>query len=143
MEISVLKTEGRYELVLQGRMDANWSERVGQAIESAVRSGHHEVGLNFSQVDYISSAGIRVLLKYHKQLKAARGCLRVLSPTESVLAVLQLSGIATMLLAPANNNTTAAPAVAASASDELPPASRWNRDGVEFEAHSLAPSAGF
>jgi anti-anti-sigma factor len=142
MEISVLKIEGRYELVLQGRMDANWSERVGQAIESAIQGGHHEVGLNFGQVDYISSAGIRVLLKYYKQLKAARGLLQVLNPPESVLTVLQLSGIANMLVADTGKSAPANPPTTpgAKATDEP---RRCSRGGVEFETHSLAPTAQF
>jgi anti-anti-sigma factor len=86
-------------LRLRGRLDANWAEHLGNAIESAVRAGQHHIDLEFAQVDYISSAGIRVLLKYYRQLKTARGALRVLNPIESVLTVLRLSGIADMLVA--------------------------------------------
>jgi anti-anti-sigma factor len=74
-------------------------DQVGKAIDSAIRAGHHELDLDLAEVNYISSAGIRVLLKYHKQLKAARGTLRVLRPTAPVLEVLQLSGIARLLVA--------------------------------------------
>ena len=68
-------------LKLQGRLDANWADLVGKAIETAIRAGHHEVDLDFAEVGYISSAGLRILLKYYKQLKAARGALRVVHPT--------------------------------------------------------------
>jgi anti-anti-sigma factor len=113
-------------LQLKGRLDANWAEHVSNAIEAAIRAGQHQIDLEFSQVDYISSAGIRVLLKYHKQLKAVRGKMRVVQPTESVLAVLHLSGIAGMLVA------------AAEAPPPVKPPSvtrRWERNGVIFEAH--------
>ena len=127
MEITPQPREDRHELQLKGRLDANWAEYVGNAIESAIRAGQHHLDLEFSQVDYISSAGIRVLLKYYKQLKAVRGKMRVVQPTESVLAVLHLSGIAGMLVAAAEPPP---PPV-------KPPSEtrRWERNGITFEAH--------
>src|SRR6516225_10961066 len=88
-----------YVLKLQGRLDANWADLVARAIETAIRAGHHEVDLDFAEVTYISSAGIRVLLKYAKQLKAARGTLRVVRPTDAVLSVIRLCGLAGILMA--------------------------------------------
>ena len=137
MEITSQSHADRHELQLQGRLDANWAEHVGQAIESAIRAGYHQLDLDFAKVDYVSSAGIRVLLKYYKQLKAARGTLRVLRPTAAVLDVFQLSGIAALLVpadAPAATPSTA-PAGGAVA------APHWERDGVEFESHELAPGS--
>ncbi|MFM1769564.1 MAG: hypothetical protein RJA22_2093 [Verrucomicrobiota bacterium] len=142
MEIQVIPREGRHELQLAGRLDANWAERVGQAIETAIRAGHHQLDLDFAQVHYVSSAGIRVLLKYYKQLKAARGLLRVLRPTEAVLSVLQLSGIATLLVAAALEEaiTPATPPGEAAAA-AAPRA--FEREGVAFEAHELARDGRF
>lgn len=139
MEILSLTDEGRHELRLQGRLDANWSDRVGQAIEMAVQSGHHRVDLEFASVDYLSSAGIRVLLRYYKQLKTVGGALRVLRPTAGVLEVLRLAGIAEMLVA---SLQPAATAVSSGiiASDPSPPR-QWERDGLEFELHTLDPEA--
>lgn len=138
MEIQVIPREGRHELQLVGRLDANWAERVGQAIETAIRAGHHQLDLDFAQVHYVSSAGIRVLIKYYKQLKAARGLLRVLRPTEAVLSVLQLSGIATLLVAAALEEAMAPTASSGEPAAATPTAPRaFERDGVAFEAHEL------
>ena len=140
MEITVQSRADRYELQLQGRLDANWSDRVGQAIESAIRAGHHQLDLDFAKVDYISSAGIRVLLKYYKQLKAARGTLRVVRPTAAVLDVLQLSGIAGLLVPAAEPATpeVTQPTATDGGAVAVP---RWERGGVEFESHELAPGS--
>jgi anti-anti-sigma factor len=121
---------------LQGRFDANWADQVGKAIDSAIRSGHHDLDLDLAQVSYISSAGIRVLLKYHKQLKSARGTLRVVRPTASVLEVLKLSGIAGILVA------TTGPAAPGAANLPSPPGGlsttrQWTRNGVEFQSYDL------
>src|SRR6266436_5954363 len=100
MEVTQQPRDGRLELQLKGRLDANWADHVGSAIETAIRAGQHQIDLDLAQVDYISSAGIRVLMKYLKQLNSVRGTLRVVRTTDAVLSVLQLSGIAAMFVAP-------------------------------------------
>jgi len=117
-------------LLLNGRFDANWADHVGSAIETAIRAGQHHLDLDLAQVEYISSAGIRVLLKYFKQLKTARGTLRVVRTTPAVLEVLELTGFAGILVA-----------VVEAPPPGLAPAqtSRWERQGVEFEAHEQSP----
>lgn len=138
MEITTLDHQGHRELQLQGRLDANWADRVGQAIELAIQSGHHLVDLEFTRVDYVSSAGIRVLLKYHKQLKGVRGMLRVLRPTPGVLEVLRLSGIAGMLGAEQESRQPApAPSAANTSGPDQPQV--WEQDGFGFELHKLGP----
>ncbi len=130
MEITQQPRDGRLELQLKGRLDANWADRVGSAIESAIRAGQHHIDLDLAQVDYLSSAGIRVLVKYYKQLTTAHGTLRVVRPTEAVLSVLQLSGIAGLLAAAAKTPPRA---------ESPAQISRWERNGVAFEAHDQQP----
>ena len=113
MEIISHTREGRLELQLKGRLDANWADHLGNAIESAIRAGQHQIDLDLAEVNYLSSAGIRVLLKYLRQLKAAHGALRVVRTTEPILSVLQLSGIAGLLEA---GGETPAPASSQSCS---------------------------
>ena len=123
MEIISHTREGRLELQLKGRLDANWADHLGNAIESAIRAGQHHIDLDLAEVNYLSSAGIRVLLKYLRQLKAAQGALRVVRTTEPILSVLQLSGIASLLDA---GGETTAPA------KSQPGTRRWERNGAAF-----------
>lgn len=140
MVITTQTLDSRQVLQLEGRFDANWAEQVAKAIDSAIGAGHHQLDLDFAQVNYISSAGIRVLLKYYKQLKAARGTLRVLRPPEAVLLVLQLSGIAPMLVTAAEEGT-AGPANAPGSTEGDSKPRCWERNGVKFESYRL-PSDG-
>src|SRR5262245_13074111 len=128
MEIISQTVEGRHELRLKGRLDANWADHVGSAIESAIRAGHYHIDLDLADVAYVSSAGIRVLLKYHKQLKNAHGVLRVVRPIKDVLSVLELSGFG-MLVAEEKAAAQTKPQAAAR---------QWERNGVKFEAHEQA-----
>ena len=41
MEITPQPREDRHELQLKGRLDANWAEYVGNAIESAIYNAAH------------------------------------------------------------------------------------------------------
>jgi len=132
MEITTRHIESRCTLVLNGRLDANWSDHVGQAIEAAIRSGQHHLDLDFESVRYVSSAGLRVLIKYSKQLRAARGSLRVVRPTDEAQEILNLSGLASLLSGPAPE----APAI----TTETAPDS-WQDHGVRFERHLLDPDA--
>jgi len=132
MEIISHTAAGRTELKLKGRLDANWADHVGNAIESAIRAGQHHIDLDLADVAYLSSAGIRVLLKYHKQLKSAHGVLRVVRPIKDVLAVLELSGFG-MLVA---EEKAAAPAKLQAA------ARQWERNGVKFESHEQSAGHG-
>ena len=133
MEIISHVREGRHELQLKGRLDANWADHLGKAIESAIRAGQQHIDLDLAQVDYLSSAGIRVLLKYFKQLKAAHGALRVIRTTEAIFSVLQLSGVAGLLDAAKETPAPTRPQL------EM---RRWERKGVAFESHDLANERG-
>src|SRR6476646_4944620 len=98
MEILSNTQEGRHELKLKGRLDANWAEHVGRAIESAIRAGQHHIDIDMALVDYMSSMGIGVLMKYYEQLKAVSGVLRVVNPHANVHALLRISKLAEVLL---------------------------------------------
>src|SRR5438128_1969150 len=101
MQIIPHPSPDHLELELCGRLDANWAEHVGSVIEAAVRAGSHVIHLNLAGVDYLSSAGIRVLLKHYKQLKAVNGKLCVVRPSQSALDIIKLAGLEALLVAAA------------------------------------------
>ncbi|MBB5033923.1 STAS domain-containing protein [Prosthecobacter vanneervenii] len=93
MEISRQTSGDLIILRLAGRLDANWCNHVESALSATVRDGEHRLHLDMSAVSYISSAGIRVLLACHKQLRAINGLFGVIRPSEAVRSVLELSGL--------------------------------------------------
>ncbi len=70
-------------------------------IETAVRGGSHQIVLDFAGVDYISSLGIRVLLNHYKRLKAVKGTLSIVRPSEATLVILKAAGLSAFLLSQA------------------------------------------
>ena len=64
------------ELEIQGRLDGYWADHLAQSLDDAIREGTRNLRLNLSGVSYSSSAGIRVLVRAHKQLSAIQGSFR-------------------------------------------------------------------
>ncbi len=85
------------ELRLVGRLDASWAGFVLTAIEDEVRGGHHHIELDMALVDYLSSAGIRVVVKFFRQLQGIRGSLRITNASASAAKILQMAGLSAML----------------------------------------------
>ena len=99
MEIIKAQRGEVLELKLRGRLDAYWADHVGKAIDDAIRAGSHRIELNFSQVDYLSSAGLRVLVKFYKELKAVQGSLTITEQSGGAYSILKMAGFAGMMVA--------------------------------------------
>lgn len=62
-----------------------------------VDQGHHRIVLDFGQVDYVSSAGLRVVLMLAKQLRQVAGRLVLSGLQPQVREVFDISGFLTIL----------------------------------------------
>lgn len=132
MEIVKQQRGEAVELKIQGRIDAYWSDHLTRSIEESVVGGARRIHLNLSRVDYLSSAGIRVLIMVNKHLRAMAGGLHVTHPSDSVLSVITLSGLDGMLLSDER------------ATEEVETKSehrRWETDTAVFHADDLVPGA--
>src|ERR1700749_5059775 len=98
MEIQKYKNGDQLEFKLRGRLDAYWSDHLSASSEESIREGVHKIQLNLVQVDYLSSAGIRVLLKFYKQLSAIQGSLSVIQPSEGARSILAMAGLDGILI---------------------------------------------
>jgi len=79
-------------LLIKGRLDAISSVDVEKQIFNYISEGHHNLVLNFSQVDYLSSIGMRLLLRTTKKLKMLSGRLVVCEINTNVMDILKMSG---------------------------------------------------
>ena len=81
---------------IAGRIDTATSPELDSGIKSSL-DGITKVILNFEQVEYISSAGLRVLLSLHKTMSANDGELVISKPTEMVSEVFEVTGFSDIL----------------------------------------------
>ncbi len=92
MEMTTTQAGDRTTVRCKGRLDARNSDALGQELDECIRSGCRSVRLHMRDVTYISSAGIRILIKYGKMLHDQNGALEVWEPSEAVVTVLDMTG---------------------------------------------------
>jgi anti-sigma B factor antagonist len=97
METSVEQSGNVSTVHITGRVDGFTADALQQVLTTEVAVGHHELVADFGEVDYTSSAGLRVLLATVKEARARGGDLRLASPRPEVRNVLELSGFTGIL----------------------------------------------
>ncbi len=93
LEIRKTFDERILNLHLKGRIDAYWSAQLASYLDDSIREGQYDIRLNMEEVNYISSAGIRILLKYYKQLNEINGSLAITHVSDNVKTVLEMVGL--------------------------------------------------
>ena len=83
------------EIALDGRLDTMTAPELEAELKDSLSAADSLV-LDFSGLDYISSAGLRVLLSAHK-IMAAKGGLKITHVNEIVQEVFDVTGFADIL----------------------------------------------
>lgn len=76
-----------------GRVDSTNATELGNAMDKAVDDGKSNLVLDLSGVEYMSSAGLREMVRVLKRVKRVGGDLRIANPSERVREVLELAGL--------------------------------------------------
>ena len=79
-------------LAPSGRIDTTTSAAVDNAVRGAVDAGARALVIDFSAVDYISSAGLRVFLVLARRMRDLGGRLVLCGLGQPVRQVFQLAG---------------------------------------------------
>ena len=93
MDCQIRRSDDVAEMVLVGSLDSSWSSYLSERFDEVVRSGAQEVRIDMSGVSYLSSNGIGLLVRYHKQLRKIGGRFRIVADSEAVGHVLRLTGV--------------------------------------------------
>lgn len=81
---------------LEGSLDTNTSPVLQQHLTDLLDGGATRVLIDCAHTDYMSSAGLRVLLAVVKRLTAAGGSLRLCALNETVAEVFDISGFSSI-----------------------------------------------
>ncbi len=148
MEISKTVTDQHLELKITGRMDGYWANHLSAALDEEIRHGSHHIVVDLSGVDFLSSAGIGVLVKYYKELDALKGSFGISNVSSHVRKILELSALMTVLAAKPvlrqeGTLHDAAPPVAVLQEPPIvsKPVARITKTGAIYEVHNLAVGA--
>ena len=96
MQISTRTTNDISIVAIAGSLDSSTSPEAQKSLAQVLTSAK-KVVLDFSALDYISSAGLRVLLGAAKQLRASGGTLGLFGLNPSVREVFEISGFSSIL----------------------------------------------
>ncbi len=95
MEITVSQLKRVTLFEISGRVDSTNAGELGEAFEAAIDAGRSQLVLDLSQVEYMSSAGLREIVAALKRVKRppTLGNMVIATPSERVMEVLELAGL--------------------------------------------------
>ena len=97
MEIIENQKEDVSIFKLNGRLDSNTSPALEKKLVSAIENGTRNMVIDFENLDYISSAGLRIILKTTKDLKRTDGHIVLCAMQDYVREVFEIAGFDTFL----------------------------------------------
>ena len=92
MEISCHEHKGIVTLFLKGRLDSIGAEQLEKEVEKLISQIEPKLILDYAQVSYISSSGLRVIVKFAKQLRVAGKEFELINVNSDVYKVFKLTG---------------------------------------------------
>ena len=82
-------------IALEGRLDTTTAPELEKEFKTSL-AGIEDLTLDFAQLEYISSAGLRVLLSAQKRMMA-QGGMKLVNVNEMVMEVFEVTGFADIL----------------------------------------------
>ena len=96
MTIEIMKNGKTTTIEVEGRLDTITAPALEKAITESIANIESLV-LDFGGIEYISSAGLRVLLGAQKKMQKI-GTMKVVNVCESVMEVFEMTGFADILV---------------------------------------------
>jgi len=96
MEISERRTAEIVTLSLSGKLDTTTAKAFEQKILGQIESGDRRFVIDLAQLDYISSAGLRVFILAGKRLSSANGKIVLCALKDPVREVFDIAGFSSI-----------------------------------------------
>ena len=97
MNIDKKLENGKLTLALQGRLDTTTAPQLEQELLENDTDGVTMLCLDFAQLDYISSAGLRVLLASQKRMNQRQGSMVLCHVNDTIKEVFDITGFSDLL----------------------------------------------
>lgn len=98
MDISQSQKDDVTVVALAGRFDAQSAGNAEETLKAALEAGAKKILVDMDQVEYISSAGLRVLLSTAKKLAGVSGKLVLCGLKPYVREVFEVAGFTTIFM---------------------------------------------
>jgi len=88
-------TNGKAVFALEGRLDTNTASELDEALSSCIKDAD-KLEFDLSKLEYISSAGLRILLAAHKEF-TQKGGMKVTGVSDMVMEIFSVTGFTDIL----------------------------------------------
>jgi len=95
MKVEFQRADTTLIITVIGRIDSYTSSLLADALRANLKNSINVI-FNFADVDYISSAGIRVMLQTRRHTSAKDGTITIQNANDDVKSVFEITGISKM-----------------------------------------------
>jgi len=96
MELDFFKKENTLTVNIKGRIDMMSAPEFGVRVNEELTPEISNIILNFANVDYLSSLGLRMLLELQKKV-SEKGSLKLLNVNDNIMEIFEVTGFANIL----------------------------------------------
>lgn len=93
MELQTERRDGILTFVIRGRLDGYGAGQLSDAVQASLQDDDRSVVFDLAGLNYLSSAGIRVLIAVKKRLKERSGILTLAGMQDYPKSVLDMAGV--------------------------------------------------
>jgi anti-sigma B factor antagonist len=80
-------------ITVNGRVDSSTADRFEAAVTDELKAGQRNIVFDLSEVDFLSSAGLRILVMSRKEAQKGGGVVRLAQPSTRVKETLEIAGL--------------------------------------------------
>ena len=95
MTIESKKDAGKLTLTITGRLDTSTAPKLEEELKTSY-NGVTELVFDLAKLEYISSAGLRILLTAQKKMNK-QGSMKVLNVGEEIMEIFEITGFTDIL----------------------------------------------
>ena len=93
VSISISPGPVAYVITVSGRVDSSNANELDTLLQQLLEDGHYKLVLELSDIDYMSSAGLRAIISALRAAKKKRGDVYIAATSERVSEVFTLAGL--------------------------------------------------
>lgn len=96
METTIQELENRYEVTLEGELDTAAAAEAERILQPLYESNGRDVFIDCTNLDYIASSGLRILISILKSAKASGSRVVLKNVNDDIMSVFKLTGFVSL-----------------------------------------------
>ena len=93
MEITTKEYRRVAVISVSGRIDTSTSTKFEETINDLIDKGHFNLVMDFNEVDFLSSSGLRILVTTRKKLREMGGDVVLANPSQRAADSVEIAGL--------------------------------------------------